>query len=94
MLSIGHGGSELISEWRFVLSFVISHMISHILKLGLGRTKDIKLAGRKVTFSWKHRVSKEDKINLVEDSTLPFYAGQLVVDALNNQNIRLICQLL
>jgi hypothetical protein len=37
----------------------------HVLKLGLGRTRRINLAGRKVTFSWKHRVTEEDKIKLL-----------------------------
>ena len=38
----------------------------HKLQLGRGRTTMIKLAGRKVTFSWKHKVSEEDKIKLTE----------------------------
>ena len=36
----------------------------HKLQLGLGRTTIIILAGRKVTFSWKHKVTEEDKIKL------------------------------
>ena len=38
----------------------------HKLQLGLGRTKKIKLAGRTVTFSWKHNnpVSEADKKTL------------------------------
>jgi hypothetical protein len=38
----------------------------HKLQLGLGRTKNIKLAGRTVTFSWKHNnpVSEADKKTL------------------------------
>ena len=38
----------------------------HDLKLELGRTRRINLAGLKVTFSWKHKVSEEDKIKLDE----------------------------
>ena len=38
----------------------------HSLQLGRGRTKDIRLAGRTVTFSWKYRVSEEDKIKLTK----------------------------
>ena len=37
----------------------------HKLQLGLGRTKKIKLAGRKVTFSWKYKVTEEDKIKVL-----------------------------
>ena len=37
----------------------------HKLQLGLGRTTMIKLAGRTVTFSWKHKVTEEDKIKLL-----------------------------
>jgi len=36
----------------------------HQLQLGLGRTTIIRLAGRKVTFSWKYKVTEEDKIKL------------------------------
>jgi hypothetical protein len=38
----------------------------HDLKLELGRTRRIYLAGRTVTFSWKHKVTEEDKIKLDE----------------------------
>lgn len=38
----------------------------HQLQLGLGRTTNKQLAGRKVTFSWKYKVSEEDKIKLDE----------------------------
>jgi hypothetical protein len=37
----------------------------HLLQLGRGRTTTIKLAGRKVTFSWKYRVSEEDKAKVL-----------------------------
>jgi len=37
----------------------------HELQLGLGKTKKIKLAGHKVTFSWKYKVTEEDKIKLL-----------------------------
>ena len=37
----------------------------HNLINELGRTTTIKLAGRKVTFSWKYSVSEEDKIKLL-----------------------------
>ena len=45
----------------------------HQLKLGLGKTKIIKLAGRKVTFSWKHKVTEEDKIKLDEMNNIETY---------------------
>ena len=38
----------------------------HVLQLGLGKTRRINLAGRKVTFSLKHKVSEEDKDKLTE----------------------------
>jgi len=38
--------------------------ITHKLQLGLGRTTIIRLAGRTVTFSWKYKVTEEDKIKL------------------------------
>jgi len=38
----------------------------HDLQLGLGRTRRIYLAGRTVTFSWKHKVTEEDKDKLTE----------------------------
>ena len=38
----------------------------HQLQLGLGRTTKKQLAGHKVTFSWKYKVSEEDKIKLEE----------------------------
>ena len=37
----------------------------HALNRGLGKTTDIKLAGLKVTFSWKHKVTEEDKDKLL-----------------------------
>ena len=37
----------------------------HVLRNGLGKTKDIKLAGLKVTFSWKYKVTEEDKIKVL-----------------------------
>ena len=37
----------------------------HVLNRGLGKTTDIKLAGLKVTFSWKHKVTEEDKDKLL-----------------------------
>jgi len=46
---------------------------SHKLQLGLGKTKKIKLAGRKVTFSWKHKVTEEDKIKLLAMNNLETY---------------------
>jgi hypothetical protein len=36
----------------------------HQLQLGLGRTTNKQLAGRTVTFSWKYKVTEEDKIKL------------------------------
>ena len=36
----------------------------HLLQLGRGRTTTIKLAGHTVTFSWKHKVTEEDKIKV------------------------------
>ena len=36
----------------------------HKLQLELGRSTTIKLAGHTVTFSWKHKVTEEDKIKL------------------------------
>jgi len=38
----------------------------HKLQLGLGKTTIIRLAGRTVTFSWKPKVTEEDKIKLDE----------------------------
>ena len=38
---------------------------THKLQLGLGRTTMINLAGHTVTFSWKHKVTEEDKIKLL-----------------------------
>jgi hypothetical protein len=37
----------------------------HVLINGRGRTTTIKLAGHKVTFSWKYKVTEEDKIKLL-----------------------------
>jgi len=37
----------------------------HVLQLGLGKTKKIKLAGLKITFSWKHKVTEEDKAKVL-----------------------------
>ena len=45
----------------------------HKLQLGLGKTKKIKLAGRKVTFSWKHKVTEEDKIKVLAMDNLETY---------------------
>ena len=38
----------------------------HKLQLGLGKIRRINLADRKVTFSWKYKVTEEDKIKLDE----------------------------
>ena len=38
----------------------------HKLRNELGKTTTIRLAGRTVTFSWKHKVTEEDKIKLTE----------------------------
>jgi len=38
----------------------------HVLINELGKTKKIKLTDRKVTFSWKYKVTEEDKIKLDE----------------------------
>ena len=45
----------------------------HSLQLGLGRRKRINLADRKVTFSWKHYVSEEDKIKLLAMANIETY---------------------
>ena len=45
----------------------------HKLQLGRGRTTMIKLAGRKVTFSWKHKVTEEDKIKVLAMDNLETY---------------------
>ena len=37
----------------------------HKLQLGLGKTRQFQLKGLKVTFSWKHRVTEEDKVKLL-----------------------------
>ena len=37
----------------------------HVLRNELGRSTTIRLAGRTVTFSWKYKVSEEDKIKLL-----------------------------
>jgi uncharacterized C2H2 Zn-finger protein len=37
----------------------------HKLQLGLGKYSTIRLAGRKVTFSWKYKVTEEDKIKVL-----------------------------
>jgi hypothetical protein len=37
----------------------------HVLINGRGRTTTIKLAGHKVTFSWKYKVTEEDKIKVL-----------------------------
>ena len=45
----------------------------HDLRNELGRTEEIKLADRKVTFSWNHKVSEEDKIKLDEMNNIETY---------------------
>jgi hypothetical protein len=37
----------------------------HVLKRGLGKTTVIQLAGRTVTFSWKYKVTEEDKAKVL-----------------------------
>ena len=38
----------------------------HVLRNELGKTTTIRLAGRTVTFSWKHKVTEEDKAKVTE----------------------------
>ena len=46
-------------------SLTIADDIKHVLRNELGGSTTIRLAGRTVTFSWKHKVSEEDKIKLL-----------------------------
>ena len=61
----------------------------HVLRNELGRSTTIKLAGRTVTFSWKHKVSEEDKIKLLAMDNRETYhmIARLICEHMNKEGM-------